>query len=451
MVEDVSKRAVLAGASTGAGETWVERFFHVRERGSTVSREILAGLTTFMTMAYILFVNPNILSAAGAPAEGVAVATALAAAVATLAMGLYANYPFALASGMGLNAALAFGLVMGEKVSWQVGMGVVAIEGAIVTLFVLTNVREAIMDAIPMNLKRAIGAGIGLFIAFIGLKSAGLVVASEATLVSFGSVTSPGVIVAVIGLLLTAALMSHRVPGAILLGIVGTTIVGIPFGVTKLPTVWWHWPNSQSFSTLFQLDLAGALKLGLLGSIFGFLMTDFFDTMGTVVGVSEEGNLLKNGKLPGLKNVLLVDSLAAVIGGLFGASSVTTYVESAAGVAQGGRTGLTSVVTGLLFLVAILFAPLFTLVPAEATAPALVIVGFLMLSGLKEIDFNKFEDAFPAFITLLTIPLTYSISRGIGYGFITYVVVKLLKGQAKEIHPLLWVVSVLFLLSFIFA
>ncbi|MBE3576643.1 MAG: NCS2 family permease [Limnochordales bacterium] len=440
--------------TAGASGRWswaglLDRFFRISERGSTIGREVVAGVTTFMTMAYILFVNPDILSSAGVPVEGAAVATALAAALTTLAMGLYANYPFALASGMGLNAALAFGLVLGQGVSWQTAMGVVVVEGLIVTLLVLTNVREAVMDAIPLTLKQAIGAGIGLFIAFIGLQNAGLVVNSDATLVTFGSITDKGPLLAIIGLLLTAVLMSRRVPGAILLGILITTVIGVPLGLTKAPSAWIRWPTAESFSTFFQADIRGVLNLAMLSSVFAFLMTDFFDTMGTVVAVGTEGGLMKDGKLPGLKRVLLVDSLAAALGGLLGASSVTTYVESASGVGQGGRTGLTSVVTGLLFLVAVLFAPLMGIVPSQATAPALILVGFLMLATIKDIPFHDFPESFPAFITLLSIPLTYSIARGIGYGFVTYVVVKLLSGRSREIHPLMWAVAVLFLISFL--
>lgn len=432
-----------------ASPSFLERFFHIQERGSTVGREVIAGVATFMTMAYILFVNPDMLSTIGIPAEGAAVATALAAALTTLAMGLYANYPFALAPGVGLSSALVFGLAAGQKIPWQVGMGVIFIEGLIVTVFVLTNIREQVMEAIPLNLKRAIGAGIGLFIAFIGLKNAGLVVDHPATLVTYGSVLNKGALLSIIGLLLTAALMSRRIPGAILLGILLTTVIGIPLGLTHLPSTWMRVPGAGSFTTFFQLDIAGALRLALLSSIFAFLMTDFFDTMGTVVAIGEEAGLLKDGKLPGLKRVLLVDSLSAMVGALFGTSSVTTYVESAAGVAQGGRTGLASVTTSLLFLIAVFFAPLIGIVPTEATAPALIIVGFLMLAAIKDIPFHDFGEAFPAFVTLITIPLTFNIARGIGYGFIAYVIIKLLTGEARRVHPLLWATSVLFLISFV--
>lgn len=430
---------------------WLEQRFKVRERGSTVATEIVAGLTTFMTMAYILFVNPSILGAAGMPQEAVAVATALAAGITTLAMGLFANYPFALASGMGLNAALAFGLVLGQGVSWQTAMGVIFVEGAIVTLFVLSNVREAVMNAIPIELKRAIGAGIGLFIAFIGLSQSGVVVASEATLVTFGHFADPKVLLTFGGILVTAALLSLRVRGAILGGIILTALAGIPLGITRLPERFVALPGPGSFDTLFRLDIAGALQVGLLSSIFAFLMTDFFDTMGTVVAVAGEAGLLdREGRLPGVKRVLLVDSLAAVVGGLFGASSVTTYVESAAGVGEGGRTGLTSVVVALLFFASVLFTPLLVIVPPQATAAALIVVGFLMLSTVvKEIRFDNYTEAFPAFVTLLTIPLTFSIARGIGYGFVTYVAVKLLTGRARDVHWLMWVISGLFVLSFL--
>ncbi|WP_324715450.1 NCS2 family permease [Carboxydochorda subterranea] len=431
----------------------LERRFRLRERSTTAGAEAVAGVTTFMTMAYILFVNPSILGAAGMPAEAVAVATAVAAGLTTLAMGLYTNYPFALAPGMGLNAALAYGLVLGQHVPWQTAMGVIFVEGALVTLLVLTNVREAVMDAIPLALKRAIGAGIGLFIAFIGLTQSGIVVRSEATLVTFGSFTDPKVLLTFGGLLVTATLLSLRVRGAILIGILLTALAGVPLGITQWPQQWVRLPHAGSFSTFFQLDVAGALQLGLLSAIFAFMMTDFFDTMGTVVAVAGEGGLLdREGRLPGIRRVLLVDSLAAVTGGLAGASSVTTYVESAAGVAEGGRTGLSSVVTAVLFFLAIFFAPVLVVVPPQATAAALVVVGFLMLGTVvREIHFERYDEAFPAFITLLTIPLTYSIARGIGYGFITYVVIKLLTGRPREVHPALWAVAALFVLSFVWA
>lgn len=440
----------------------MEGFFKLKERGTNVQTEIIAGLATFMTMAYIIFVNPGILEAAGVPKAGAIVATALAAGITTLFMGLYTNYPFALASGMGLNAFLAFGVVKGLGLSWQTAMGIVVIEGAIVTILVLTNIREAVMDAIPLTLKRAIGVGIGLFIALIGLVEAKFIVASPATLVTFGTFKDPGVIVATLGLVITVFLMAKRIKGSILLGIIISTILAIifnikmPFGVPirevvpKSLSQMVSLPNADSFATMFQFDLASAFSLSLVAVIFAFLITDFFDTMGTVVAIGGEAGFLdKAGKLPRLKNVLLADSLAAVVGGAFGVSSVTTYIESAAGVSEGGRTGLTSVVVAILFFLSIFFAPIIGVVPPQATAPALIVVGFLMMSVVKDIPFNKFDEAFPAFLTLLTIPVTYSIARGIGYGFITYTLIKLLTGKANEVHWLMYIVSILFAISFI--
>lgn len=425
----------------------MESLFHLAERGTSFKTEILAGITTFMTMAYIIFVNPSILQNAGIPFTGAVTATALAAGIMSIAMGLASNMPLALAPGMGLNAVLTFGVVIGMKLPWQTAMGIVFIEGLVVTLLVLTRVREKIMDAIPMSLKMAIGVGIGLFIAFIGLKEAGIVVSDQATTVKMGSLLQPGVILSFLGLIITAILLARRVNGAILLGIIATTVLGFFFGVTKLPTEWTA--KAVDFSTMFQLDIWGALKFSLLATIFAFLITDFFDTMGTVVSVGGQAGLLdKDGRPPRLRNILLVDSLAAMVGGLFGASSVTTYIESASGVGAGGRTGLTSVVTGLLFLVAVFLTPLAGIVPAQATAPALILVGFLMMSVIKDIPFGNFEEAIPAFLTLIAIPLTYSISNGIGIGFISYVLVKVFTGKAKDVHLLMWITAVIFAVNF---
>ncbi|MBE3575350.1 MAG: NCS2 family permease [Firmicutes bacterium] len=400
-----------------------------------------------MTMSYIIFVNPAILSQAGIPAAPVMGATALAAAIMTISMGLFTNYPFALASGMGLNAVVTFGIVLGMKLPWQTAMGMIFWEGIIITLLVLTNVREAVMDAIPMPLKQAIGVGIGLFIAFIGLKEAGFVVASPDTLVKLGDFHQMPVLVAAIGLVITAFMVAWGVRGAILLGIVLTTVVAIPLGVAKMPTK--ILTTAIDLSTVGQLDILGALRWALVPTIFALLITDFFDTMGTVIAVGGEGGLLRNGKLPRLKGVLLVDSLAAVVGGLFGASSVTTYVESAAGVAAGGRSGLTSVVAGLLFLLALPFTPIAGIVPAAATAPALIVVGFLMMQVVREIPWTDVEKALPAFLTIIGIPLTYSISYGIGFGFISYTLIQVLRGHFRDVHWLMYVASILFAMNFL--
>ncbi len=425
----------------------MESVFHLTERGTNVKTEIMAGITTFMTMAYIIFVNPSILQNAGVPFTGAVTATALAAGIMSIVMGLASNMPLALASGMGLNALLTFGVVIGMKLPWQTAMGIVFVEGLIITVLVLTRIREKIMDAIPMSLKMAIGVGIGLFIAFIGLKEAGIVVADQATTVKMGSFLSPGVILSFIGLMITGILMAKRVNGSILLGIIATAAIGFLFGITKLPSSWTA--KAVDFSTMFQLDIWGALRYSLIATIFAFMISDFFDTMGTVVSVSGQAGLLdKTGKPPQLRNILFVDSLAAMVGGLFGASSVTTYIESASGVGAGGRTGLTSVVTGLLFLAAVLLTPIAGIVPAQATAPALILVGFLMMSVIKDIPFGEFEESIPAFLTLIAIPLTYSISNGIGIGFISYVLIKVFAGKAKDIHPLMWVAALIFAINF---
>lgn len=439
----------------------LERIFKLKENGTNARTEIMAGFVTFMTMAYIIFVNPGILKDAGIDPSAATVATCLAAGLATLIMGFLSNYPFALAAGMGLNGFLVYSLVLTEKVPWQVAMGVVVLEGIIVTVLVLTNIREMIMSAIPMNLKRAIGVGIGLFIAFIGLKNAGFVVANPATMVTYGAFTR-ATLIAAVGLILTAILMVARVRGSILIGIVATTVVawlsdvllGVPVDqalvhLPKLSAIA-QIPKAAQFSTMFRFDLGGVFKAGLYTAVFSFLITDFFDTMGTVVAVGgEAGQLDKNGRLPRLRSVLLADSIGAMIGGAFGCSSNTTYIESASGVAEGGRTGLTAVVVGLLFLLATFFYPLVGVVPAIATAPALILVGYLMMVVVKEIDWDKMDEAIPAFLTILTIPLTSSISRGIGFGFISYVCIKVANKKAREVHPLMYLVAVLFATDFV--
>lgn len=434
-----------------AGMALLERLFALRGRGTNVRTEIIAGVVTFLTMAYIIAINPLILKDAGLPQEATIAATCLAAAVPTLLMGLWANYPIALAPGMGLNAFLTYSLVIGQRVPWPVAMGVVFVEGVIITLLVLVGARKAVLGAIPAPLKTAIGVGIGLFIAFIGLQHAGWVVRSDATLVGAGSFRAAPTLVASLGLLLTAALMARRVPGALLLGVTATTVLaGVAtqhFGakLLTLPTEVLALPDLRTFG---RLDIAGALSLKLAATIFAFLMTDFFDTMGTVVAVGGQAGLRRaDGTMPNLNRVLLVDSLAAAWGGLCSASSATSYVESAAGVSEGGRTGLSSVVVGILFLLAMFFAPLLAIVPKEATAPALIVVGFLMLAQVRDIAFERFDDAFPAFVTLLAIPLTFSIARGIALGFLAYVLLKLLQGRFREVPPLLYLIALLFALS----
>jgi AGZA family xanthine/uracil permease-like MFS transporter len=421
-----------------------------------------------MTMAYIVFVNPAILGTEGTglPVTGVFFATCVAAAVACIAMGLFANYPVALASGLGLNAIVAFTLILGLGLSWQQAMAVVVLEGLLVTVLVLTNLREAVMNAIPMSLKFAIAVGIGLFIAFIGLKNGGIVVQNPATYLALGDFTQGPVLLALFGLVLTLALVARGVRGGILIGILLTGVVGMIFGIVPLPggVVDFRFDTSTIGGGV--LAIPEVLQVSLIPVIFALFMTDFFDTMGTVIAVGQEGKLLdEEGRPPRLKRILLIDSLAAAGGGAAGASSVTSYIESGAGVAEGGRTGFTSVVVGLLFLLALPFSPLISVfggsipVPgpqgegeifvSPVTAPALIVVGFLMITAVRFIPWDDFDEAIPAFLTILTLPLTFNISYGIGFGFIAYVLIKLSRGKPGEVHPLLYGAALLFALAFV--
>ena len=446
-----------------------ERFFKLDEVGTNVRTELLAGFTTFLTMSYIIFVNPLFLSFFGNPdLAGKALpfsasltATCLATAVMCILMGIWTNYPFALAPGMGLNAIVAYQMVLGMGLSWPSAMGVIVMEGAIITFLVITGFREAVMQSIPLSLKQAISVGIGLFIAFIGLVQAGFVQKSDSTLVTLGSFDNLAVVVAIFGLLLTAILMKVRVKGALLIGIISSTVLAIIINyasglsaftspqVARFPTSLLSMPD---FSTMGHFDFGAISKLGVMTAsilVFSVMLSDFFDTLGSVIGLGSEAKFLTpDGRLPRIKQVLLVDSLGAVAGGASSASSVTTYIESAAGISTGGRSGLTAVVVGILFFLAIFFSPLAEVVPKEATAPALIIVGFLMLSIVKELPFHKFDEAFPAFLIMIVMPLTYSISNGIGFGFITFTLIKLLSGKGREVHWLMYIVSLAFAVDF---
>ena len=445
-------------------------YFKLKERNTNVRTEIIAGITTFMTMAYIIFVNPAILSQGGAtgiPFEAAVVATCLGAGLMSMLMGFITNTPFALASGMGINAVVVFTIIFGLGLTWQQAMGIVVIEGIIVTIMVLTGLRSMIMRAIPMGLKYSIGVGIGLFIAFIGAQEGGFVDIDPVTAVRLGNFTSPVTLLALFGLVVTIVLLAYKVKGAILIGIVGTTILGMATKIIALPAKVIAVPNAASFSTFFQADIVGALwskgmiNIAAIVMIFALFMSDFFDTMGTVIGVGEEAKLLdEKGNLPGLKRVLLVDSVAAITGGLFGASSITTYIESASGVSDGGRTGIMPITTGILFILSIFFAPLIAVVGGgvqiaegvykyPVTAAALIVVGFLMMTIVSKIDFKDWEIGIPSFLTIIIMPFTYNISYGIGFGFISYTIIKLLKGKWREVHPLMIVVSVLFAVAFV--
>lgn len=449
----------------------LDRLFGLSERGATVGTEVMGGLTTFMVMAYIIFVNPAILSFAGIkelqgqgpPFAPTLAATCLVAGVTTLAMGWFANYPLALASGMGLNAVVAFQLVAGMKLPWPAAMGVIFLEGVAITVLVLTGFREAIMNAIPLVLKQAIGVGIGLFILFIGLVSGGFVKPGPPGVpVTLGDLTTAPVVVALLGLVLTLWLQALRVRGALLIGILLTTAVAVGVnaasdgkafptpGQAVLPSRFVELPDFSTLGAGLNLEVFGRVGLiAALITIFSLMLSDFFDTMGTVIGIGgEAGWLDRHGRLPRLNRVLVIDSLAAVAGGVAGASSATTYIESAAGVSEGAKTGLASVVTGLCFLLALFFAPVAGIVPPQATAAALIVVGYLMCKIVGEIPFGDLEEGFPALLMLTVMPFTYSITNGIGAGFIAYSFLKLVRGKGRGVHPMMYVTSLAFLIYF---
>ncbi len=431
----------------------LEKFFNLSGNKTTVKTEVLAGITTFMTMAYILAVNPDILSAAGMDKGAVFTATALSALIATLVMALYAKLPFALAPGMGLNAFFAFTVVLGMGHSWQFALTAVFIEGLIFILLTAFNIREMIVNSIPMNMKHAISVGIGLFIAFIGLKNAGVIVSSPATFVALGDITNltenGGAAVALVTLVITGVLLALRVKGALLLGIIIGAIIGFPFGITHLPTSFNLMP--PSLSPIFaKFEWAQIFTLDMLLVVFTFLFVDMFDTVGTLIGVSSKANMLdKEGRVPRVKQALMADAVGTTFGAILGTSTVTTYVESAAGVSEGGRTGLTSLTTAGLFLLAIFLSPLFLMIPGAATAPALILVGAMMMSPVKNIDFDDFTESIPAFLTIVMMPLTYSISEGILFGVLSFVLLKVLTGKFKDISIVTVVLAILFLLKFL--
>ena len=426
----------------------LERYFQLSAHGTTVRTEVLAGTTTFLTMAYIIFVNPDILSAAGMPRDAVFVATCLAAAIGSLIMGLYANYPIAIAPGMGLNAYFAFAVVGSMGFTWQQALGAVFISGVLFILVSLFRLREWIVNAIPRSLKFAISAGIGLFLAIIGLKNAGLVAGHQATLVTLGDLHQPGVLLAVAGFILIVALEQRKVPGAIIIGILAVTGISMAMGLSAFTGIIAAPPSLAP--TFMQLDIAGALNIGLLSVILTFFLVELFDATGTLVGVAHRAGLLdKDGRLPRLKKALLADSTAIVAGAGLGTSSATAYIESAAGTSVGGRTGLTTaVVVALLFLAALVFSPLASAVPSYATAPALCYVAVLMIRGLAEIDWEDLTEAAPAVITAITMPFTFSIAHGIAFGFISYAALKLLTGRYRELSPAVAVIAVVFILKF---
>jgi AGZA family xanthine/uracil permease-like MFS transporter len=469
---------------TTAATRRLDRYFLISERGSSIRTEVIAGLTTFMTMAYILFLNPLILSVGDRserilPSEAVLTVTALAAGLTSLAMGIFANYPFAIAAGLGLNAVVAFQLVVGNSLSWSEAMGVVVVEGLVILVLVLTRFRQAVMNAVPLPLKHAIPVGIGLFITIIGLVDAGFVTSPEGgtplQLGTGGELRGWPILVFVVGLLFVILLYTRRVRGALLIGIVATTIlavivneaflegegfgcqvieIGLPLEQQCKATLGSvaAFPSGDDFSLIgdFSFDFFSVMGIvPALLAIFTIMLSDFFDTMGTAIGLGRQANLLdREGRLPGVDRVLIVDSGAAALGGAFSASSNTTYIESAAGIAEGGRTGLTAVVVGVLFLLSIFLSPLAAVVPFQAAAPALVLVGFLMMSAVREIPWDDLEVAIPAFLTIVVMPFTYSITNGIGAGFVAYAFIKLSRGKGREVHPMMWVAAGAFIVYF---
>ena len=426
----------------------LERIFRLRENQTSVRQELLAGLTTFMTMAYVVVVNPRILSEAGMPVDGVLFATCISAALATLVMGLWANYPIALAPGMSLNAYFTYSIVIQRHVPWQTALGVVLLSGILFLLLTLTNVREQIVNGIPGCLKYGTAAGIGLFIAFVGFRNAGIIVANPSTFVALGKTSDPQVILAAVGVVLIAILMARRVGSAILLGIVIITLVGIPFGVSHWPAHLFSWPHPSG--TLFKLDLRSAFKLGLGELVFVFFFVDLFDNVGTLVGVCEQGGFLRDGVLPRASRALLADAIGTIVGALTGTSTVTSYIESAAGVAAGARTGLGNLMIAALFLGAMFCAPIVSAIPSYATAPALILVGALMCGEVAKVKWSDYTESVPAFLTVIGTPLTFSIATGLSLGLLSFTILKLFTGKYKEISPLIWVLSVLFLMRYAF-
>lgn len=425
----------------------LEKLFQLKAHNTSLRTEVLAGLTTFLTMAYILFVNPAILGETGMDKGAVFVATCLAAAIGSALMGLIANYPIALAPGMGLNAFFTYTVVLTMGYTWQVALGAVFISATLFFLLSIFRIREWIINSIPLPLRSAITAGIGLFLALIALKEAGLVVDHPATLVGLGDLTAPGPLLAILGFVIIVALEARRVTGAVMIGILLITAIAIAIGVTPFGGVLSMPPAIAP--TFLQLDIAGAFDIGMLSVIFAFLFVDLFDNTGTLIGVAKRAGLMgKDGHLPKMGRALIADSTAAMGGSLLGTSTTTSYIESAAGVAAGGRTGLTACVVAVLFLLSLFFAPLAGTVPAFATAPALLFVAVLMTSGLAEIDWDDITVAAPVVITALSMPLTFSIANGIAFGFITWVVIKALAGRFKDINPALVVLAVLFVIKF---
>ena len=430
---------------------FLNRFFKLREKNTTVRTEVIAGFTTFIALAYIMFVNPNILADAGIPKEAAIASTIWIAALSTMVMGVFANYPVAMAPGMGLNAFFAYYVCGVLGLHWTVALGAVFFSGIFFLILTISHIRQAIIGAVPTNLRRAIGVGIGLFIAFVGLKGTGLIINDPATFITLGHVTQPTTALALFGLVLTAALMARGVQGAILLGIIATTLISMAMGISPVPHSFAEVISTSlphMGETFAKLDIVEAWNYGIFSIIFTFTVVELFDNMGTLIGLTSKAKMVKpDGEIENLDRALTTDACGTIVSAVFGTSTVTSYIESAAGIAAGGKTGLTAVIVALLFLVSLLFAPLIGLVPGFATAPALILVGALMMSEVGKINFQDFTDGLPAFLTIIMMPMTSSIANGFAFGFISFALLKTLGGKAKEVSWIMWLVSIAFVIN----
>lgn len=431
---------------------FLNRLFKIEQKGSSVSTELLAGLTTFVAMAYIIFVNPSILEASGIPREAAVAATLWSAGLCSIAMGLFSNLPIGVAPGMGINAFFAFYVCGTMGLSWQTALGAVFVSGVVFLILTITKLRILIIKAVPNSIKAAVVVGIGMFLAIIGLSGAGIVVKSDATMVTLGHIGDGKVFLSIIGMLLISILLAYRVKGALIYGILAITVLGMIFGLTPAPKsvddVFSF--NIPSFAdTFMQMDVMGAINYGLVTVIFTFTVVELFDNICTLIGVTKDAGLMdKNGNVEGMEKALLTDSVGTMASAVLGTCTVTSYVESTTGIKEGGRTGLTAVVVGLFFLLAFVFAPLAGLIPAFATAPAIIIVGSMMMRNIKDIDFSDVTESIPAFLTIVMMPLSYSIGNGFGFGFISYCLIKTFTGHVKEISPVMWLISIMFVVSF---
>lgn len=432
---------------------FLDKFFKVSEKGSSIRTEFIAGITTFVAVSYIIFVNPNILADAGIPKEAAVASTIWIAALASMVMGVFANYPVALAPGMGLNAFFAYYVCGILGLHWTIALGAVFFSGVLFLILTLGGIRQAIINCVPRNLKFAIGVGIGLFIAFIGLKGTGIIISDPATFITLGHVTEPTTLLALFGLLFTGGLMALNIQGALLIGILVTTVLSMLLGLSPTPTGFGDVISTSLPSldaTFAELDIIGAWNFGIVSIIFTFTVVELFDNMGTLIGLTQKANLVdKDGHIENLDKALTTDAVGTIASSIFGTSTVTSYIESAAGIAAGGKTGLTAVTVSILFVISLLFAPLIGLVPAFATSPSLILVGAIMMNGIKEVEFADFTDGFPAFLTIIMMPMTSSIANGFAFGFVSYVVMKTIGHKTKEIHPVMWLVSIAFMINLV--